>query len=72
MQKVTVEKWVQENEGQLHYPTKRVADGNAEFMAWSVSTLELEYRPGLYATAIIKRDDGSIENVDCTLIKFVS
>jgi len=66
MQKVTVEKW------SSGAGTSRIADGEAEFMAWGVEFEELRDGVGSFSTAIIKRDDGSIENVDCILIKFVS
>ena len=72
MQKVMVEKWTKVHTKTKGFHSMKIPDGNAEFMAWGIDSKERSCSVGPYSTAIIKRHDGSIENVDCELIKFVS
>jgi len=46
--------------------------GKAKFHEWGVNFEERELGVGHFSTAIIEREDGSIENVPAELIKFVS
>ena len=73
MNRVKVKKWIQINNGKGHYDhSEKIADGEAEFCAWGVDCQDFEHGAGTFSTAIIKRDDGSIENVHCELIQFIS
>lgn len=53
--------WIQE----------RIKDGTALFHQWGMSYEEFECGPGQYSTAIIEREDGTVENVAAELIKFI-
>ena len=54
-------KWVQRKE----------AVGNAVFHKWSMGFEELEVGTGNYATAIIELTDGTVQNIEAELIRFV-
>jgi len=45
--------------------------GEAIFHEWGCDYTEFESGPGNYSTAIIEFDDGSIENIEVKLIKFI-
>lgn len=53
---------------------KKVEDGKGEavFHKWGVSYDEFESGPGAFSTAIVEREDGSIENVPVESIKFIT
>jgi hypothetical protein len=50
---------------------KKVDTGEAEFCAWGVNCEEYDHGAGTFSTAIIKRDDGTVENVPCEWIQFI-
>ena len=52
--------------------SEEVDDGVAEFCAWGVGYHEFDHGAGTSSTAIIKRDDGTVENVHCNMIQFIS
>jgi hypothetical protein len=74
--KVKVKKWimikVKNKEGFYYDDSKKVDDGVAEFCAWGVDCRRLKNGVGTSSTAIIKRDDGTVENVRCNMIQFIS
>lgn len=49
-----------------------IHDGLATFQAWGMSFEEFETGAGNYSTAIIVRDDGSVENPSVEMIKFIN
>lgn len=67
-QRVKVFKWKSRNNGT--FDLERVSDGEAVFCAWGVDFQEMENGIGNYSCAIIKRDDGKIENVPVEMIQF--
>ncbi len=69
MNTVEVQKWEHVVEDGKSF-NRRIPDGQAEFCAWGSDYEELEFGVGTYSTAIIKRRDGTIENVEASLIKF--
>jgi len=46
-------------------------DGEADFHAFGLDYEELDGVPGNYSTAIIERDDGTIEHVRVEHIRFI-
>ena len=50
----------------------RKDDGHAMFHEWGCDYDEFESGPGNYSTAIIERDDGTVENVPADLIQFIN
>ena len=68
--RVTVKKWKHALEDGKSF-CKRIPDGEAEFMAWGCDYEDFEFGVGTYSTAIIRRDDGSIENVEASMVKFM-
>ena len=51
---------------------EKVADGEASFHRWGVDFDEMEFGAGNYSTAIIEREDGTVENVPVEMIKFIA
>lgn len=51
--------------------SKKVEDGTALFHQWGFDYQEFESGAGNYSTAIIERDDGTVENVPVCLIQFI-
>jgi len=49
----------------------KVGDGEALFHTWGTKYEEFETGPGNYSTAIIERSDGTVENVEVELIRFL-
>ena len=56
-------------EGEQHFD--KVNDGEAFFHQWGVDYEEFEAGPGNYSTAIIEREDGTVENVPVEMIQFI-
>jgi len=50
---------------------RKVDDGTAKFHEWGVDFKNFSGGVGHFSTAIIERDDGSIENVPADCIKFI-
>lgn len=50
---------------------KVVADGRAIFHRWGQCYEEFEAGPGNYTTAIIERQDGTVQEVSPSLIRFI-
>jgi hypothetical protein len=46
-------------------------DGEAWFHQWGVGCEEYGDGAGNFTTAVVERDDGSIENVEASMIKFI-
>jgi len=69
--KVLIFKWEKQNRpnGSSFYALAK--DGAALFHQWGISYEEFEDGPGQYSTAIIEREDGTVENVPVELIKFI-
>ena len=57
-------------QGNIHFD--KVENGTAIFHGFGVDYEEFETGPGNFSTAIIERDDGSVENVPVELIRFYS
>lgn len=51
---------------------EKVEVGKAKFHQFGVGYEEFETGPGNYSTAIIEKEDGSIENIYVEMIKFIS
>ncbi len=53
---------------------KKVEDGRglAKFHAWGCDCENFQAGSGNYSTAIVEREDGSVENIRVNLVKFVS
>jgi len=60
-------KWINERK---RY--EKVEAGKAVFHQFGVGYEEFENGPGNFSTAIIEKEDGSIENVYVEMIKFIS
>lgn len=74
MRKVQVFKQVIRTErrlGELRVCEELVDDGFAVFHAWGVDYKEVDGSAGNYSTAIVERDDGSVQNIPVKYIKFV-
>ncbi len=70
MKKVKVFKYEKRSEpGQFHFD--KVEDGTAQFHQWGLNYEEFENGAGNYSSAIIERDDGTIENVPAEMIQFI-
>ena len=52
--------------------SKKVEYGFAFFHQWGSDYQEFESGAGNYSTAIIERDNGTVENVPVYLIKFIN
>jgi hypothetical protein len=50
---------------------QKVEDGTALFHQWGVDYEEFETGPGNYSVAIVERPDGSIENVQPEMVRFI-
>ena len=46
-------------------------DGEATFHAWGLNYEGFESGPGNFSTAIVERDDGTVENVPVEHIRFI-
>ena len=51
---------------------EEVEDGEAWFHQWGSDYQNFESDAGNYSTAIIERDNGTVENVPVYLIKFIN
>ena len=69
MRKVKVYKYEQAVGKTYHH---KIDDGEATFHRWGINYDELENGAGSYSTAIIERQDGSVENVEVSMIQFIS
>lgn len=49
----------------------KVPDGEADFHGWGCDYEEFESGPGNFSTAIIERDDGTIETPQAGLVQFI-
>lgn len=72
MRQVQVFKWVQERDADGKLQNLRVADGTAMFLQFGSSYEEFENGPANYTTAIIERQDGSVQQVNADMIKFIA
>ena len=70
MNKVEVYKWEHTIEDGKSFNWK-VYECDAVFCSWGVDYEELENGIGNYSTAIVQLSDGSIKNVECSLIRFL-
>ncbi len=52
--------------------TKKIGDGTALFHKFGVNFEEFESGPAQYSTAIIERQDGTIESIPVDLIQFLT
>ena len=50
---------------------EKVEDGQATFHEWGCDYEEFETGAGNFSTAIIERDDGTVQNVCADLIQFI-
>lgn len=50
---------------------EKVEDGIGIFCAWGVDFEEFENGLGNFSTAIIKRSDGTVENIPVELVQFI-
>ena len=55
--------------GKFHYD--KVGDGTGKFHQWGINYEEFETVAGNFSTAIIERDDGTVENVPVEMIQFL-
>ena len=67
MREVKVFKY-EKKEGDKLY--SKVENGSGKFHAWGVDFEELGEGAGNFSTAIIEREDGTIENVPVHMIQF--
>ena len=67
MRRVQVYKWDFGNRAKA----VKVDDGDAWFHEWGVNYTEFESGPGPFSTAIIERDDGTIETPQASMIRFL-
>lgn len=51
---------------------EKVEAGKAKFHQFGVGYEEFESGPGNFSTAIIEKEDGSIENIFVEMVRFVS
>jgi len=51
---------------------EKVENGYGAFCAWGLDYEEMDNGVGTYSTAIVKRDDGTIENVPVGMVQFLS
>ena len=72
MRKVKVLKWKanKDDSGKRIPGYSKVFDYSADFHAWGVAYEENGENAGNYSTAIVERDDGTVENVEVDLIQF--
>lgn len=49
----------------------KVENGTGKFHAWGVNYEEFETGAGNYSTAIVERNDGTVENIQADLIRFM-
>jgi hypothetical protein len=63
----TYKRKVEENKSYL----EKVADGEAVFHQFGMAYDEFENGPGCFSTAIIEREDGTVENVPVEHIQFL-
>lgn len=68
MSRVTVFKWERSEATGNKY--EKVEDGVATFCTWGVDYETYDQGVGNFSTAIIKRPDGTIENIQAELVKF--
>jgi len=54
-----------------NYVSTKVEDYEGMFHQWGSDFKEFESGAGNYSTGIIQREDGTIENVEATLIQFI-
>jgi hypothetical protein len=69
MRKVEVSQWVRHPE--KSYSEKEIK-GVATFHSFGVAHEEFENGPGNYTTAVVEWPDGSVENVEVSLVRFLS
>jgi len=69
MRRVLVYKLEWQEEAKRHM---KVEDFQGYFHAWGCGYVEGETGFGNFSTAIVERDDGSVENVYVEMIKFLS
>lgn len=70
MRKVIVYAY-ERKEGNTCYSKVEDGKGLAKFHAWGCAYEEFETGAGNYSTAIIEREDGSVESVPADMVKFV-
>lgn len=72
MRKVKVSKLVgnKDNQGKYCPGFHKEFDYNADFHAWGVAYEDMGENAGNYSTAIVEKNDGTVENVEVELIQF--
>lgn len=68
MKTVMIYKWERLGDDTFH---SKVEQGEAKFHEWGVDYEEFEEGPGNFSAAIIELNDGSVELVHASLIKFI-
>ena len=68
MRRVKVFKW-DRLDGETVY--SKFENGEAKFHRWGTNYEEFDNGAGNFSTAIIERDDGTVENIEVQLIAFI-
>lgn len=71
MKKITYSEYAQIEVGDRSY-SELQEKGEAEFMEFGVDYEDLEHGVGIYSSAIIKLSDGTVKNIPCEHIKFIT
>ncbi|MBU2644480.1 hypothetical protein KKI24_07195 [bacterium] len=66
--KVKIFEW-KRVEGEAHY--EKVKSGVGLFHQWGMDYEEFESGPGNYSTAIVEMEDGTVQNVHCSMVQFI-